>query len=75
MKKLYRSKDNKVVAGVLGGIGEYMDVDPTVLRIIFIVVLVLTAVIPMGIAYVIAILLMPARPHDTHRHNIIDGDV
>ena len=36
-KKLRRSKKNKVIAGVCGGIGEYLDVDPTVIRLVWVV--------------------------------------
>jgi phage shock protein C len=36
MKKLYRSRKDKVLFGVCGGIGEYFDVDPILIRIIFI---------------------------------------
>jgi phage shock protein C len=35
MKKLHRSKDNVVFAGILGGIAEYYDTDPLVARLIF----------------------------------------
>lgn len=35
-KKLFRSNDNRKIAGVCGGIGEYFDIDPTIVRIIFI---------------------------------------
>jgi phage shock protein C len=41
-KKLYRSETNKVLAGVCGGLGEYFDIDPTLVRIAFIVLTVLT---------------------------------
>ncbi len=41
-KKLVRSK-NKVLAGVLGGIAEYLDVDPTVVRVLYTVLTVFTA--------------------------------
>lgn len=33
MKKLYRSKSNKMISGVCGGIGEYLGLDPTLIRI------------------------------------------
>ena len=33
-KKLFRSSTNKVIAGVCGGIGEYFDIDPTIVRIV-----------------------------------------
>ena len=36
MKKLYRSSTNKMVAGVCGGIGEYFNVDPTLVRLGFV---------------------------------------
>ena len=36
-KKLYRSEKNRVIAGVCGGLGEYLNIDPTIVRLIFIV--------------------------------------
>ncbi len=36
MKKLYRSKDYRKIAGVCGGLGEYFDIDPIIFRMIFI---------------------------------------
>jgi phage shock protein PspC (stress-responsive transcriptional regulator) len=41
-RKLVRSK-NKVLSGVLGGIAEYLDVDPTVVRVVYLVLTVFTA--------------------------------
>lgn len=35
-KKLYRSSSNKMIAGVCAGLGEYFGVDPTIVRIIFV---------------------------------------
>jgi len=35
-KKLYRSRDERWIAGVCGGIGEYFDVDPTIIRVLFV---------------------------------------
>ena len=34
MKKLYRSRDERMIAGVCGGIGEYFDIDPTLIRLL-----------------------------------------
>jgi phage shock protein C len=34
-KKLFRSEENKVLFGILGGLGEYFDVDPTIYRLFF----------------------------------------
>jgi phage shock protein C len=36
MKKLYKSKENKVFCGVIGGLGEYFDVDLVVLRLVWV---------------------------------------
>ena len=36
MKKLRRSRKNRVVCGVLGGIAEYFDIDPTIVRVLYI---------------------------------------
>lgn len=34
-KKLYRSSRNRMVCGVCGGVGEYFDIDPTIVRLLF----------------------------------------
>ena len=36
VKKLYRSKKNRVIAGVCGGIAEYFNIDPTLVRLLWI---------------------------------------
>ncbi|HMB17365.1 MAG TPA: PspC domain-containing protein [Candidatus Paceibacterota bacterium] len=63
-KKLYRSEDNKVFAGIIGGIGEYMDVDPTILRLVFIFLVMVTGIIPGVIAYFVAMLVVPKKPKE-----------
>ncbi|MBP1911035.1 PspC domain-containing protein [Thermococcus stetteri] len=57
-KRLVRSKKNRLFLGVLGGIAEYLEVDPTVVRLIFVL---LFAVNPgvMTLAYLLAALVMP----------------
>ncbi len=37
-KKLYRSRNKKVVAGIAGGLGDYLDVDPVIIRIIIVLI-------------------------------------
>ena len=39
MKQLYRSKNNRMLGGVCAGLGEHLDVDPTVIRLIWAVVI------------------------------------
>ncbi len=60
-KKLYRNTDSKIIAGVCSGIAEYVGVDPTVVRILWIL---FCAVGGSGIlAYIIAAIIMPERPN------------
>lgn len=57
-KKLMRS-NNKVVAGVLGGIAEYFGIDPTLVRICFVALSIFSAGFPGLLLYIIMLLLMP----------------
>jgi phage shock protein C len=62
MKQLTLSRSNKKIAGVCGGIGEYFDLDPTLVRLIVIVLALATAVIPMTIGYLLAWMVIPRTP-------------
>jgi phage shock protein C len=68
MKKLYKSDTNKVISGVIGGIGEYYNIDPTVLRLACIVVAILTAIVPSILGYIVASIIVPSRPHTETVH-------
>ncbi len=59
-KRLYRSSRHKIVAGVLGGVGEYLGVDPNIIRLIFAVVLVLNPYVALA-SYVAAAILLPSE--------------
>ena len=63
MKKLYKNEHDEVLTGMIGGIGEYFNVDPTVLRIGFVVLVLITGVFPGIIAYIIAYFIIPEKPH------------
>jgi phage shock protein C len=65
-KKLYRSNDNKVVFGVMGGFGEYFDVDPVMLRVAYILISVFTAFFPGVIAYILMAIVMPKKIEMMH---------
>lgn len=60
-KKLYRSEENKVIAGVMGGLGEYFDVDPVLFRVIYLLLTIFTAAIPGVLAYILMILIVPKQ--------------
>ena len=62
MKKLYKSSTNKIFAGIIGGIGEYFDIDPVLLRVLWLLIVVFTGVVPGLIVYLIAIFIVPEKP-------------
>jgi len=61
MKKLYKSKKNKIFAGVIGGIGEYFNIDPVLLRIVWVLATSFTGFVPGIIAYIISILVVSEK--------------
>lgn len=61
MKKLYRSRTNRKIGGVCGGLSEYFNIDATIIRIIF-VVLLLPGWLPGFIPYVILWIVVPEEP-------------
>ncbi|HEX6593064.1 MAG TPA: PspC domain-containing protein [Bacillota bacterium] len=58
MKRLYRSSTNRMVAGVLGGIAEYFRVDPTVIRLLF-VISIFVSLFQSVAVYLIAAVIIP----------------
>jgi phage shock protein C len=62
MKRLSLSSTDRKVFGVCGGIAEYFEVDPTVVRIGVVALAVITAVIPVVVGYIIAKLVIPEHP-------------
>lgn len=58
MKKLYRSS-NRILEGVCGGIAEYFDVDPTLIRVVFAVLTLFSAAFPGLLLYIILMILIP----------------
>ena len=67
-KRFYRSRDDKKLAGVCAGIAEYFEIDPTLVRLIWVV---FTFAGGAGlIAYIIAAIIMPERPAVKQRRNV-----
>ena len=59
-KRLYRSRENAMLAGVCGGIGEFFDIDPTIVRLAWVILGFCGGV---GLwAYIIAAVIIPQRP-------------
>ncbi len=62
-RKLYRSTNDKMIAGICGGLGEYFDIDPTIFRIIF-VILGLPGGLPGIPLYLIMWIIIPEKGND-----------
>jgi phage shock protein C len=61
--RLYRSRTNRVIAGVCGGIAEYFDIDPTLVRLVWILLTILGG---WGILlYIAALIIVPLNPSTT----------
>lgn len=60
-KRLYRSKTNKVFAGICGGLSDYMNVDVVVLRLVWMLIVIFTGFFPGVFAYILAIYIIPTK--------------
>jgi phage shock protein C len=80
-KQLFRSEKNKVIGGVCGGLGEYFDVDPVLVRVVAVLLALATGVAVVG--YIVAWIIVPKRqyemepsrtqPRDTSWHKYLPG--
>lgn len=61
-KQLFRSRDNRLVAGVCAGLGEFLGIDPTVMRLIFVIAGLLGYVGPLLLAYLVLFIVVPEEP-------------
>lgn len=66
-KRVYRSRKDKVFAGVVGGFAEYFNVNSTILRLATVFVIVATGFVPGIITYFVAALIMPEKPAESPR--------
>jgi phage shock protein C len=62
-KKLYRSMNNKMLGGVSAGLGEYLNIDPTIVRLGFVALALMGG--PGIVIYLIMWLVVPPEPFDT----------
>lgn len=66
-KKLYRSRTDKKLAGVCGGIAEYFDIDATLVRLAVVILVVFAGT---GLlAYIVAAIIIPVEPFDNQNQN------
>ncbi len=72
-KQIYRSSHNSVIGGVCGGLGEYFDIDPVIIRVIALLLLFSGVGF---LAYLIAWVIIPRKPYDDYeviKHNDENG--
>lgn len=59
-KRLYRSRTDRMLGGVCGGLGEYLDIDPTLVRVAWVVISLLGGA---GLlAYILCWIIIPEEP-------------
>ncbi len=63
-KKLYRSTSDKMLCGVLGGLADYLNVDATLIRILYAALSVFSAGFPGIVLYIICAIVIPEEPFD-----------
>jgi len=62
MKRLFRDRWDKKVAGVCGGLGQYLRIDPTIIRLLMVVICIFTGILPVLVIYIVAWMLIPLGP-------------
>ena len=60
-QKLYRSRENRMLGGVCGGLGEYFDIDPTLVRVLFVFGAFLGIPGALLLIYLVMLILVPQR--------------
>jgi phage shock protein C len=63
MKRLFRSKKEKMLGGICGGLGEYADIDPTLLRLLLVILVVFSWGMFLLI-YIAAWIIIPPAPDE-----------
>jgi phage shock protein C len=62
-KRLYRSNSNVMIGGVAAGLAEYFNLDPTIVRLLFVLVGLFTVGFPIILLYIILWVIMPQNPN------------
>lgn len=64
-KRLYRSRTNRTIGGIFGGLADYVNMDATILRVIWLLVVVFTGIVPGVIAYIVLLFVIPEEKIQT----------
>jgi phage shock protein PspC (stress-responsive transcriptional regulator) len=66
MKRLYRSTQDRILGGVCAGLGAHLDVDPSIIRLAWVVVTLLSLGIGI-VVYILAWIIVPEQPGDPEK--------
>jgi len=58
-KKLFRSRKDRLLGGICAGIGQYLDIDPTVVRVVYALLTLMTGIVPGVVFYFILWVIIP----------------
>ncbi|MBI4285639.1 MAG: PspC domain-containing protein [Chloroflexi bacterium] len=58
-RRLYRSQSDRVISGVCGGLAKYFDIDPVLIRVITVLIILATGIVPGLIAYIVLAIVVP----------------
>ncbi|WP_286681240.1 PspC domain-containing protein [Methanoculleus sp. DTU007] len=72
MKKLTRSRTDRWIAGICGGIGEYLEIDPNVIRVIWVIFTVVTGFVIGIVIYLLLWLILP-ESGQVHPTEVLEG--
>lgn len=79
MKKLTRSRNNKMIAGVCGGIGDFFGVDPNLIRILFVILGFFSSTTSFIVVYIVCAIVIPEDDgviyQDDENYNIKDNSI
>ncbi|HEY7112174.1 MAG TPA: PspC domain-containing protein [Thermoanaerobaculia bacterium] len=64
-RRLTRSRRYKMIAGVCGGLAEYFELDPTLVRVAYVLVSILSAAFPGLITYIVLMFVLPPPPEES----------
>jgi phage shock protein C len=73
-KKLYRSASDKMIGGVCAGLADFMELDVSLVRLVFVALVLVTAIFPMVLFYVIAWIVVPLKEEVTEAKSEESGE-
>ena len=73
-KRLYRSRNDRMIAGVCGGLADYLGMDPTVVRLLF-VLLFFFGVGSTALVYIVMMVVVPEEPITGATPEVVESEV